>query len=568
MSVSLAQFNAKLARTFAIRGITADGLDVPPGALLADVLVKAGRATPELVNAVLEEVTGLQSVDPTMVAFTPEFLAHARALIPGYVALRERVFPIRHERDVLHLAMALPESTEALRRLEQLANSRIRPYGCFSGRIVEALAAYYGPDPGQLDPADADAEQLTARAIQAVNRLKMARAGLPELVNDVRVIKLLRYVLDTLAGGGASDLHFEPQEDGFRVRFRKDGVMATAWTFPMLLKEPLSGRLKLVSGLDPEPSRAPQDGSIDIRVVSDRNVDVRVSTLPSLYGEKIVLRILDKSGKRRTLADLGLEPEPAGLLLEALQRPNGLLLATGPTGSGKSTTLYAALGELNSDDVNIVTAEDPVEYKLPGVTQVDCSVDSGVDFSSAIRAFLRQDPDVIMLGEIRDAVTADFAVKAAMTGHLVLSTLHTNDAAGAISRLINMGVPAFQVASAGITVVAQRLLRRICTSCRTPVDIDPALRQRLGDEAAPMEFFRGAGCERCNGTGYAGRVGIYEIMRVSERMEPLIMEHAPAGTLRRVAVEEGMVTLRQAALVKVAHGVTTLEELLRITLDT
>lgn len=566
MSQSLEDFNAKLARAFSQRGVECGDVAVEH-ALLSDELLQAQRVSPDVVNQVLSEVTGLDAVDPTMVSFAPEFLEHAAALVPMEVAFKEKVFPIKHEGNTVHMVMARPFDQETIRQLQYVTQARIKPYVSPSRAVVEAIRTHYAQQkPEQIDPHDVPA--LAEAATKAVNLLRAALVPHMNIVNNVRVIQLLRAILNRLVHEGASDLHFEPREESWVVRARKDGVMNTAWTFPLLLKDALADRLKLISGLDLESKKTPQDGSIDYNIIKGRDIDVRVNSLPSIYGEKLVLRILDTGKSRLTLTDLGLEEYDSQRLEKAIRRPNGLLLVTGPTGSGKSTTLYAVLQDLNTDQVNIVTAEDPVEYKLDGLTQVNCGDE--VSFNDVIRSFLRQDPDIIMVGEIRDAETADFAVKAAMTGHLVLSTLHTNDAPGAVSRLVNMGLPPFLVASAQITVVAQRLMRRICKQCKEPFEPEPQDLLRLPelqDRNADTPLYRGAGCEHCGGTGYAGRVGIYEIMPVGEAMEKLILANAPTSELAAVAREQGMRPLREAAVSKVLQGVTTLEEVLRVTMD-
>lgn len=564
----VAQLNAKLIKALMARGVDARGVLPGEGALLSDALIEAGRVSGEMVNQALEEVTGCRSVDPTMVSFAPEFLAHATSLVSRGVAVEEKVFLIRHEGNFAHLVMSNPEDLECIKRMEYITGSQIEPYGCYSKGILDAIAEHYPESEREL-PELQDVHLLLPKAEKAVNTMRASMADESELVNNADVIKLLRCILNDLVKRGSSDLHFEPQETYFKVRYRSDGVMVTAWKLPLSLRGPLTDRLKQMSGLDPQLTHKPQDGAIAYHIIEGREIDVRVSVLPSLYGEKVVLRVLDKGKDRMTLKDLGLEDRDAVLLDKAIQRPNGLLLVTGPTGSGKSTTLYAALQDLNSDQVNIVTAEDPVEYKLDGLTQVSCSESAGLTFNDVIRSFMRQDPDIIMVGEIRDAETADFAVKASMTGHLVLSTLHTNDAAGAVNRLVNMGVPPFLVSSAQLTVVAQRLMRTICPDCKQVVE-SPAESARIPELAElpePPVFYEGAGCDRCNGTGYSGRTGVYEILPVSDRMEKMILAQETAGALKRVAVEEGMRTLRQAALEKLRQGVTTVEEVVRVTMD-
>ncbi len=565
MNEHLEHFNSRLAQAFALRGLAPELLTPSGGGLLSDELLQARHVTPELANQVLSEVSGCDAVDPTMVSFAPEFLAHATTLLPMELVFREKVFPLRHEGNYVHVVMARPQDPDCLRLLEQTTSSRVKPYCCHGKGIVEAIRLHY-KDARPPDARDDDVPALLAMALKAVSGLKAVQAPRQDLVNNVHVIRLLRAVLIQLVRQGTSDLHFEARETGYAVRLRKDGVMRTAWVFPVLIREALTQRLKLMAGLDLDERLRPQDGSIDYALVPGRDMDIRVSSLPAVYGEKLVLRILDKGKRRITLQDLGLESEDAALLEQAVKRPNGLVLVTGPTGSGKSTTLYAVLQELNTDEVNIVTAEDPVEYRLDGITQVNCGGELG--FAAVIRSFLRQDPDIVMVGEIRDTETADFAAKAAMTGHLVLSTLHTNDAPSAVTRLVNMGLPPYLVASSQLTVVAQRLLRRLCPQCKVPAVPDARTLARIPELQGQEQTIHAArGCEACGGSGYAGRVGVYEILPVSEAMEKLILDNAPAGELRRMARVAGRRSLRQAAVAKLLQGVTSCEEVLRATLD-
>ena len=568
MAQSATRLNDAFAGVAAQRGLNLAGIELGEGQLLPDALLAAGRLAAEQVNQIMEEATGLRSVDPTMVSFTAAFLAHAQELAPKSACLDERVFPIKHEGNFVHLAMADPLDTACIKRMESLTGCRVTPYGCASSRILGALNTHFHDNAAGLpEPGQGPIDPWLERAVAAANQLAVVRAEPLAWVNNAPLIKLLQYILNALVARGASDLHFEPAETRYRVRYRKDGVMAVAWSLPLALRDVLANRLKLMAGLDLDVSDRPQDGSIDYRVVKERDIDIRVNALPALYGEKLVLRILDKSATRLGLADLGLQGRDAALVGQAIRQPGGLILVTGPTGSGKTTTLYALLAEINTDEVNILTAEDPVEYKLDGLTQVNCSSERGVGFHDAIRAFMRQDPDVVMVGEIRDAVTADFAVKAAMTGHLVLSTLHTNDAPSAVNRLVNMGVPAYLVASARPLVIAQRLARRLCRHCKSPYSPGAAELTALGRILAPdAACSQPRGCERCLGTGYAGRLGIYEIMPVSEAMEPAILEQQPAAALRRIAIDEGMVDLRQAALRAFEQGLTSAAEVLRVTL--
>jgi type IV pilus assembly protein PilB len=566
---AIRRLNEKLRRAAEQRGVALDGLELGPETLLSDALLAAGRLPADRVNALLEEATGLRSVDPTMVSFTAEFLAHAQQLLPKEFCERERVFPIKHERNLLHTVMGNPEDKALVKRLEALSGCRIAPYGCASARVLEALkSSFRAPDAAAAEPGLGPIEPWLERALDAANQLAVARAERMAWVNHAAVIKLLQHILSALVHRGASDLHFEPAAECYRVRYRKDGVMTLGWELPSVLRAPLTDRLKLMAELDLESSDRPQDGAIDYRVVRDKDIDIRVNSLPALHGEKIVLRVLDKGGARLTLTDLGLTGRDAELVERVVRQPNGLILVTGPTGSGKSTTLYALLAERNTPDVNILTAEDPVEYKIDGLTQVNCSAERGVGFHEAIRAFLRQDPDIVMVGEVRDAETADFVVKAAMTGHLALSTLHTNDAASAVSRLVNMGAPAHLVASIRPLIIAQRLVRKLCDGCKTSYEPSPAELAGLSVERAPdARYFRPAGCEACLGSGYAGRLGVYETLLVTESMERCILEQQPSAALRRLALAEGMTDLRAAALRLFEQGLTSAAEVLRVTLD-
>lgn len=564
---AIVAFNKRLFKAFKSRGIKIGAVPDLEQRLISDHLIAQGMVDGAQVNAVLEEVTGIQALDPTFVSFDPSFIAHITLLVPEAVAREEIVFPVRHENEYIHLAMALPQDADALRRLEAVTGSRIKPYCCNGPAILATIEKYYSSRPPVVEPAAESADVLVEAALKSLNRLKTTRADHMALINNADLIRLLQHVMNALVKSGASDLHMEPREEDFRIRFRKDGVMQTAWTWPAIFKDVIIDRLKLLSRMDLNERALPQDGSINFGLIKDRIVDIRVSALPSLYGEKIVMRILERDKKQVTLKDMGMEPRDAELMEQTIHHPTGLILVTGPTGSGKSTTLYAILTELNTDAVNIVTAEDPVEYKLHGLTQVSCAADTGLSFKDALRSFLRQDPDIIMVGEIRDADTADIALKAAMTGHLVLSTLHTNDAAGAISRLVNMGIPPYLVASAQITVVAQRLMRRLCAKCKTPYTPEGESFRAMGLDIGDTALYKAVGCPECAGTGYHGRIGIYELLQVTDRIVDLILKDQPARAIKEAAVAGGMTTLREAAISRLTAGGTTIEEVLRVTMD-
>ncbi|MDO9265057.1 MAG: ATPase, T2SS/T4P/T4SS family [Desulfosalsimonadaceae bacterium] len=560
-------FNKKLFKAFRIRGITVGAVPDMEQRLISDYLIEQGLAEPALVNSVLEEITGVQALDPSFVSFDPVFIEHITLLLPAVVAKEETVFPVKHENDFVHVVMAMPQDETCLHLLEAVTGSRIRPYCCNGPAIRGVIERYYADRVDIAEPLAEKPEKLVELALQSLNRLKTSRAESLALVNDAHLIRLLQYVMNTLVKSGASDLHMEPREHDFRIRYRKDGVMQTAWTWPPVFKDAIIPRLKMISRMNPDEHFLPQDGSINFGLIKNRTVDIRVSSLPALYGEKIVMRILERDKKQLTLKNLGLEPKDERLLENTISHPTGLILVTGPTGSGKSSTLYAVLNQLNSDTVNIVTAEDPVEYKLNGLTQVSCSAETGLTFNEALRSFLRQDPDIIMVGEIRDAETADIALKAAMTGHLVLSTLHTNDAAGAINRLVNMGIPPYLVASAQVTIIAQRLMRRLCENCKQACEPEAEALKAMGIMPGEMKIFKAAGCPECSGTGYNGRMGIYELLQISDRIVDLILKDQPASVLKTTAVEDGMTTLRDAALHKLSAGITSVEEVLRVTMD-
>ncbi len=567
MDKSITQFNEKLLKACRIRGVDADSSLTTQGRPLTDILLESGVIESGPANAILEEVTGIQSLDPTFVSFTDQFLSHMRQMIPKKVAVGEKVFAVKHEGNHVHLVMSFPEDESCLRKMEALTGSRIKPYCCHTGAVSEAIGMYYGDGDGEPDEAP-DIDVLTDNALNTLHALKMANAPVMELVNAAPVVLLLQFMLNDLVAKGASDLHFEPQEKTFRIRCRRDGVMQSVWSFPSVIGAGIIPRLKMISQMDLSKTKQPQDGSINYHLIQNRDIDVRTSALPSLYGEKLVLRILEKDKKKLTLQDLGMDSAEFEKMNHIVHRPGGLLLVTGPTGSGKTTTLYAVLNDLNSEQVNIVTAEDPVEYKMDGLTQINCSSEDGVTFREALKSFLRQDPDIIMVGEIRDVETADIALKAAMTGHMVLSTLHTNDAPSAVQRLINMGIPPYLAASARISVVAQRLMRKLCVHCKASYVPEKEALMILGvEDSTEVQYFQSTGCDQCAGTGYSGRIGIYELLTVKEELVNLILSEAPASALKAAAVKNGMITLRDAALAKAQAGITSLEEVLRVTME-
>jgi type II secretory ATPase GspE/PulE/Tfp pilus assembly ATPase PilB-like protein len=567
-SEAIVTFNKKLFKAFQLRGVQIGAIPDMEQRLISDHLIEQGLADAAQVNSVLEEITGIQALDPTFVSFDPAFIEHITLLLPANVAREETVFPIKHEDEYVHVVMAMPQDTRCLHRLEAVTGSRIKPYCCNGAAISQTIEKYYTGRDNICEPMSEKIDILVEKTLKSLNKLKTNRVESMALVNDAHLIRLLQFAMNHLVQSGASDLHMEPRESNFIIRYRKDGVMQTAWTWPPVFKEGIIPRLKMIARMDVDEQMLPQDGSISFGLIKNRVVDIRVSSLPALYGEKIVMRVLERDKKQLTLNNLGIEPTDAQRLEAIIRNPTGLILVTGPTGSGKSSSLYAILSELNSDDVNIVTAEDPVEYKLDGLTQVSCTAETGLTFNAALRSFLRQDPDIIMVGEIRDSETADISLKAAMTGHLVLSTLHTNDAAGAINRLVNMGIPPYLVASAQVTVIAQRLMRCLCEKCKVAYEPEVEILKVLEITPGTIRMHKAVGCPECFGTGYNGRMGIYELLQVNDRIIDLVLDNQPAKVLKNAAAEDGMTTLRKAAIHKLAAGTTTIEEVLRVTMDT
>jgi type IV pilus assembly protein PilB len=395
-------------------------------------------------------------------------------------------------------------------------------------------------------------------------------SALQQAVEDAPVVKLVNLILNEAIKRSASDIHIEPYEKVFRVRLRVDGVLYEFMKPPLKLKNAITSRVKIMAKLDIAERRLPQDGRIKVKHGKDKEMDFRVSVLPTLFGEKVVMRLLDKSSLQLDMTKLGFEEQPLKEFRDAIHKPFGMVLVTGPTGSGKTTTLYSALTELNQISENISTAEDPVEYNLMGINQVQIHEEIGLSFANCLRSFLRQDPDIIMVGEVRDFETAEIAIKAALTGHMVLSTLHTNDAPSTISRLLNMGIEPFLVASAVNLIVAQRLARRICDACKAVVQVSPQMLINLGippEETDGLTCYKGAGCPRCSNTGYKGRVALYEVLQVGDEVREQILQGASTGEIKKGAIQLGMRTLRQAALQKLREGVTSVEEILKTTVE-
>jgi len=482
---------------------------------------------------------------------------------------KHKVLPISRAGGSLVVAMADPTNLNAIDDLKFLTGYNIDPVIASETAIIAAIEKYYnqGPSYDEVMAGFEEGEiEFSADDEGDLNVMELEKAS-----EDAPVVRLVNMILLNAIKKGASDIHIEPYEKKLRVRYRIDGVLQEEMAPPLKLKNAIVSRLKIMSSLDIAERRLPQDGRIKLKLGKGREMDFRVSVLPTLWGEKIVMRLLDKGNLQLDMAKLGFDPKPLEDFMWAIHQPWGMVLVTGPTGSGKTTTLYSALSELNKPGHNISTAEDPVEYNLHGINQVQMHDEIGLNFAMALRAFLRQDPDIIMVGEIRDFETGEIAVKAALTGHMVLSTLHTNDAPATISRLLNMGIEPFLITASVNLVLAQRLARKVCKDCAAPVEVDPKTLFDVGFSEAQVaqaggKHMKGAGCKTCNGSGYKGRVALYEVMRFNDSLKQMVLEGAPTAELKLAAIKSGMSTLRMSGIKKVIDGVTTPEEIVRVTM--
>jgi type IV pilus assembly protein PilB len=486
-----------------------------------------------------------------------------KGLVDPKMATTRRVLPLHKRGNRLFVAVSDPANLQALDEVRFKTNLVIDPVVVEDDKLGQILAEYSKTVEEKLEVGEVD---LTTD-LEESNKTTAEEAN-PD-VDDAPVVRYIQKILLDAIAAGVSDIHFEPYEKFYRVRYRLDGELMEVAQPPLAIKEKVASRIKVISRLDISEKRVPQDGRMKLVLSKNRAIDFRVSTLPTLYGEKLVLRILDSAGVKLGIEALGYEPNQQKLLLEAIKRPYGMILVTGPTGSGKTVSLYTCLNILNEPGINISTAEDPAEIQLAGVNQVNVNEKAGLTFATALRAFLRQDPDIIMVGEIRDLETADIAVKAAQTGHLVLSTVHTNDAPATLTRLANMGVATFNIASSVILITAQRLGRKLCPHCKKPKDIPPEALLQVGfseeDLDGSWQAFGPVGCNECRNTGYKGRVGIYEVMPISDEMRQLIMRNGTALDIADQSQKEGVKNLRQSGLLKVKQGVTSLEEIEAVT---
>ena len=523
------------------------------GRRLGHVLVELGFVTAEAVLEALSLQMGMPTV--RINGFTVN--TDAVSALPEKVARRHSAFPLRKVGTTLMIALDSPKDLTTLDDLRFACGCEIQTVLALEHEIVAAIDRYYRDEWVPAAPDDRDASvRIESVALQAMAR---------DEASERSAVTMLERLIGRAAREGASDIHLEPRQDDFRVRFRVDGTFRDVALLPNEMAPALVARVKVLAGMDIAEHRLPQDGRFSA-TVEDRRLDLRSSTYPTVHGEKAVLRLLDNSGLGRNLEGIGLAGPALETMRELIHRPEGIVLITGPTGSGKTSTLYASLAELVETGKNIVTIEDPVEYSLPGVNQGQTNEKAGFTFGKGLRAVLRQDPDVIMVGEIRDRETLDTAIESSLTGHLVLSTLHTNGAIATISRLVEMGLEPYLIASSVLGIVAQRLVRRICVTCRTEVQTAPALRAMFR-AGGPQSFFRGSGCRDCRGTGFRGRLGIFEMLRMNEEINTLILERASDLRLFEAARRAGLTSLREECLTLVARGETTLEEVLRVTQD-
>ena len=544
------------------------------GGRLGNSLVKLGFLNDDEVTAVLSRQYGVPSINLAYFEVDP----NVTKLIPMDTAAKYQVLPLSRVGSSLTLAMVDPTNVFAMDDIKFMTGFNIEPVVASEAAILDAIKKQYGSVEDQerkkeleeivnfIDEGQAESLELEADEDGSLNLAQMEKAA-----EEAPVIKLVNYILTDAVKRSASDIHLEPYEKEYRIRYRIDGVLQAMMTPPFKLRDAIISRIKIMSKLDISEKRLPQDGRIMIKMMLNgrkKQLDFRVSVLPTLYGEKIVMRLLDKENLRLDMTKLGFEQESLDKFTKAIFKPYGMVLVTGPTGSGKTNTLYSSISQLNKPDTNIVTAEDPVEFQLHGINQVQMKEQIGLNFAAALRSFLRQDPNIILVGEIRDFETAEIAIKAALTGHLVLSTLHTNDAPSTISRLMNMGIEPFLVATSVHMIVAQRLVRRICSDCKTPENTTPQLLMDAGytpAEAKTVTVYKGAGCPTCGNKGYKGRCGLYEVLEITDEMRELILVGASALELRKKAIEQGMITLRKSGLIKAKLGQTTLAEVFRET---
>jgi len=567
------------------------------GGRLESALIRSGFIKEDELLSFLSAQYRVPSIKISKIEVNPNVIK----LVPSSISKKYFIIPINRVGPKLTMAMADPSNIVVIDEIKFMTGFNVEPVVASETEIIDAIKKYYGGGGGvagkgtvsfeatdytleedkgaptdggvMLEEDFVDVDDFDALVHGAVDNVEVIDTQLQlgetgEIEGPI--IKIVNGILIKAIKLGASDIHFEPYEKTFRVRYRVDGVLRRDMLLPMQIRNAIISRLKIMARLDIAEKRLPQDGRIKLRMAKGREMDFRVSSLPVLFGEKVVLRLLDKAALQLDMTKLGFEEDSLAEFQNSIHRPVGMILVTGPTGSGKTTTLYSALSELNKESENIMTAEDPIEYNFMGINQVQMHEEIGLTFASSLRSFLRQDPDIVMVGEIRDFETAQIAVQAALTGHLVLSTVHTNDAPGTITRLIDMGIEPFLISSAVILILAQRLIRKICMDCREQIKPPPQLLIDLGippDEVKSFTVYKGKGCAICNGTGYKGRLGLYEVMTMKEEIKELVLARASASEIKKEAIRTGMKTLRQSGLAKIKDGMTTIEEVLRSTME-
>ncbi|MGK2856977.1 MAG: type IV-A pilus assembly ATPase PilB [Thermoanaerobaculia bacterium] len=536
---------------------------------LGETLIKLGFVAEEDITECLSQQFGVPSIN--LAHF--EIDAGVIKLIPSDVARKYNILPVNKTGATLTIAMADPTNVFAMDDIKFMTGYNVEPVVASELGIRAAIDNYYGTTSAiELKKVMEDLQNSESADLEVLeDEEDMDVEALALESEEAPVVKLVNLILTDAIKRGASDIHIEPYEKEFRVRFRVDGILYEVMNPPLKLKDAITSRMKILAKLDISEKRLPQDGRIKLKMkLNEKNkeLDFRVSILPTLFGEKIVMRLLDKDNLMLDMTKLGFEPESLQKFEEAIFKPWGMVLVTGPTGSGKTNTLYSALAKVNTPEVNIMTAEDPVEFNLPGINQVQMKEQIGLNFAATLRSFLRQDPNIILVGEIRDFETAEIAIKAALTGHLVLSTLHTNDAPSTINRLMNMGIEPFLVATSVQLIAAQRLVRRICVGCKEEVELTPQALMNIGyakEDIGTFKVYKGRGCDKCGSTGYKGRVGLVEVMVMTDELREMVLSGASAIELKRRAVEGGMFTLRRSGLYKIMKGITTIEEVVRET---
>jgi len=565
------------------------------GGRLESTLVRLGFIKEDELLSFLSAQYRVPSVKLSKVEVNPNVIK----LVPASIAKKYFIIPVNRVGPKLTMAMADPSNIVVIDEVKFMTGFNVEPVVASEAEIIDAIKKYYGggghlPSTGSapfqasdyvledekisedgvslVDEEAVDVGEFDKLVHGAIDNVEVVDTQTTDDLTEIEgpIIKIVNGIMIRAIKLGASDIHFEPYEKMLRVRLRIDGVMRREMALPIQIKNAVTSRLKIIAKLDIAEKRLPQDGRIKLRLGKGREMDFRVSVVPVLFGEKVVLRLLDKSALQLDMTKLGFEESSLQDLMNAIHRPVGMILVTGPTGSGKTTTLYSALSELNKESENVMTAEDPIEYNFMGINQVQMHEEIGLTFASSLRSFLRQDPDIIMVGEIRDFETAQIAIQAALTGHMVLSTVHTNDAPGTITRLIDMGIEPFLISSAVNLILAQRLIRKICVDCKEPIKVHAQLLIDLGvppDEVKSFSTFKGKGCPICSNTGYKGRVGLYEVMPMKEEVKELILARASTSEVKKEAMRLGMKTLRQSGIMKIREGVTTIEEVLRATVD-